>query len=135
MYLGVYSGSNDSARMYGYIGLGTNIPSTTSGTENAYVNSDEWVYMTIQAGHGSSTQTGRTKGRAEVYLNGSLVTRQAEIDLPNTSAGSANSFYLGRVQGGYYLDGNMGPAMVYERMLHQWEINENMKVHAPMYMF
>ena len=132
MYLGVYGGANDSARMYGYIGQGTNIPSTTSGTENAYVASDEWVYLTIQAGWTTSSIT-RSKGRAEVYINGSLVTRDAQIATTTANANGANSFYLGRVQGGYYNNGYFGPAVVYQRMLHQWEINENMKVHAPMY--
>lgn len=135
MYIGVVQGSNDNASMYGYIGQGTNIVHGSSGAnENAYINSDEWVYLTIQAGHGSSDVTSRSNGRAECYLNGALVTRVNSIALPTVAANGSSSFYLGRVQGGYYLDGYIGPAVLYERTLHQWEILENMRVHADMYM-
>ena len=130
MYIGVQQGTNDAARLYGYIGQGIELPTNTA-TGNAYVNSGEWVYLTIQIGHGNSTLTNRTQGRAEVYLNGALVTRQNLTNLPSTAA---TNFYLGRVDGGYYLNGKMGPAVVYHRTLHQWEILENMKVHAPMYL-
>ena len=135
MYIGIVQGANDSAPLYGYAGQGTNIPpSSANNYEQAYVNSDEWVYLTIQFGHGSSDVTSRTKGRAEVYLNGSLVQRRDNIALPTVAANGSASFLLGRVQGGYYLDGYMGPAVLYERTLHQWEILENMRVHADMYM-
>ena len=130
MYIGIQQGTNDAARLYGYIGQGIELPTNTA-TSNAYVNSNEWVYLTIQIGHGNSTLTNRTQGRAEVYLNGALVTRQNLTNLPTTAA---TNFYLGRVDGGYYLNGKMGPAVVYHRTLHQWEILENMKVHAPMYL-
>jgi hypothetical protein len=129
MYIGVQQGTNDAGRLYGYIGQGIELPTNTA-TGNAYVNSDEWVYLTIQIGHGNSTLTSRTQGRAEVYLNGALVTRQNVTNLPTVAA---TNFYLGRVDGGYYLNGKLGPAVVYHRTLHQWEILENMKVHAPMY--
>ena len=132
MYLGIVQGNNNNASLYSYIGQGTNIVhGSSASTQNAYINSDEWVYLTVQAGHGSSDVTGRSHGRAEVYLNGSLVTRASSIPLPTAAA---SSFYLGRVQGGYYLNGYMGPAVLYERTLHQWEILENMRVHADMYM-
>ena len=135
MYIGIVQGADDHASMYGYIGQGTNIVHGSSGAnENAYINSDEWVYLTIQAGHGSSDVTSRLKGRAEVYLNGALVTRVNSIALPTVAANSSSSFYLGRVQAGYYLNGYIGPAVLYERTLHQWEILENMRVHADMYM-
>ena len=136
MYIGIVQGANDSAPLYGYAGQGTNIPAGGGADqyEQAYVNSDEWVYLTIQFGHGSSDVTSRTKGRAEVYLNGALVQRINEIALPTVAANSSSSFYLGRVQGGYYLNGYVGPAVLYERTLHQWEILENMRVHADMYM-
>ena len=135
MYIGILQGANDSAPLYGYAGQGTNIPpSSANNYEQAYVNSDEWVYLTLQFGHGSSDVTGRTKGRAEAYLNGSLVQRRDNIALPTVAANGSSSFYLGRVQGGYYLDGYIGPAVLYERTLHQWEILENMRVHADMYM-
>ena len=135
MYIGIVQGANDSAPLYGYAGQGTNIPpSSANNYEQAYVNSDEWVYLTIQFGHGSSDVTSRTKGRAEVYLNGSLVQRRDNIALPTVAANGSSSFLLGRVQGGYYLDGYIGPAVLYERTLHQWEILENMRVHADMYM-
>jgi hypothetical protein len=130
MYIGVQQGTNDAARLYGYIGYGIELPTNTA-TGNAYVNSNEWVYLTIQIGHGNSTLTNRTQGRAEVYLNGALVTRQNVTNLPTVAA---TNFYLGRVDGGYYLNGKLGPAVVYHRTLHQWEILENMKVHAPMYL-
>ena len=132
MYIGIVQGSNNNASLYSYIGQGTNIVhGSSASTQNAYINSDEWVYLTVQAGHGSSDVTGRSHGRAEVYLNGSLVTRASSIPLPTVAA---SSFYLGRIQGGYYLNGYMGPAVLYERTLHQWEILENMRVHADMYM-
>ena len=135
MYIGIVQGANDSAPLYGYAGQGTNIPAGGGADqyEQAYVNSDEWVYLTIQFGHGSSDVTSRTKGRAEVYLNGALVQRINEIALPTVAANGSPSFYLGRVQGGYYLNGYVGPAVLYERTLHQWEILENMRVHADMY--
>ena len=136
MYIGIVQGANDSAPLYGYAGQGTNIPQggSSASHEGAYVNSDEWVYLTIQSGHGSSDITSRTKGRSEVYLNGALVQRRSEIALPTVAANGSSSFYLGRVQGGYYLNGLIGPAVLYERTLHQWEILENMRVHADMYM-
>jgi len=130
MYVGVQQGTNNAAQLYGYIGQGIQLPTNTA-TGNAYVNSNEWVYLTIQIGHGNSTLTNRTQGRAEVYLNGALVTRR---NLTNLATAAASNFYLGRVDGGYYLNGKMGPAVVYHRTLHQWEILENMKVHAPMYL-
>ena len=135
MYLGIVQGTNDSAPLYGYIGQGTNMPAggSSANHEQAYINSDEWVYLTIQCGHGTSTLTNRSYGRAEVYVNGSLVQRRDVINLPTAAANSSNTFWLGRVSGGYYLNGYIGPAVVYERMLHQWEINENMRVHADMY--
>ena len=135
MYIGIVQGNNHSAPLYGYIGQGTNMPAGGGADqyEQAYINSDEWVYLTIQCGHGTSSLTGRTKGRAEVYLNGALVQRLNEIALPTVAANSATDFWLGRVAGGYYLNGLIGPAVVYERMLHQWEILENMRVHADMY--
>ena len=135
MYIGIVQGTNDSAPLYGYIGQGTNMPAGGSAAnhEQAYINSDEWVYLTIQCGHGTSSLTNRSYGRAEVYLNGSLVQRRDVINLPTVAANSSNSFWLGRVAGGYYLNGLIGPAVVYERTLHQWEILENMRVHADMY--
>ena len=136
MYIGIVQGANDSAPLYGYAGQGTNIPAGGGADqyEQAYVNSDEWVYLTLQFGHGSSDVTSRTKGRAEVYLNGALVQRVNEIALPTVAVNNSAGFYLGRVQGGYYLNGYIGPAVLYERTLHQWEILENMRVHADMYM-
>ena len=135
MYLGVVQGNNDSAPLYGYVGQGTNIPQGggAASHEQAYINSDEWVYLTIQCGHGTSSLTSRSRGRAEVYVNGSLVQRRNEIALPTVAASGSTDFWLGRVSGGYYLSGLIGPAVVYERMLHQWEILENMRVHADMY--
>ena len=135
MYIGIVQGSNDSAPLYGYAGQGTNIPAggSSASHEQAYVNSDEWVYLTIQSGHGTSSLTNRSHGRSEVYLNGTLVQRRSEIALPTVAANGSSSFYLGRVQGGYYLSGYVGPAVLYERTLHQWEILENMRVHADMY--
>lgn len=49
MYIGVQQGTNDAARLYGYIGQGIELPTNTA-TGNAYVNSNEWVYLTIQIG-------------------------------------------------------------------------------------
>ena len=135
MYVGIVQGNNDSAPMYGYIGQGTNMPQGGSSVshEGAYINSDEWSYLTIQCGHNSSSVSGRSHGRAEVYLNGALVQRRSEIALPTVAANGSTDFWLGRVAGGYYLSGLIGPAVVYTRMLSQWEILENMRVHADMY--
>lgn len=130
---GVKEGTSSAAWLYGYVGNGTNIPSdqSSSTNRNSTVNSDEWVYLTIQAGWTNSSQGNRTTGRTEVYLNGTLVDSKASQQMAQASS---TNFFLGKVSGGYQLNGAIGAAVVYKRTLTQAEILDNMRVHQELYM-